>query len=156
MGVLTTYQPVASTSSVTARVKRTEQRTCAFQCLVVSASEPRREMLLTPITDAGWDSLVCNDARSAWTALSRDTFQMSVVDLQGAAEAGEFGELCEQLATKRNMLLMICGNEGKATEEIWARQLGTWLYLPGVSVDSDLRSLCSEGRSIAERLNQTT
>ena len=36
-------------------------------------------------------------------------------------------------------------------EEIWARQLGVWLYLPGVVDDSDLSSLFEEGRAVASR-----
>ena len=153
MGVLTIVEPVPATNAATARVKRSERRLQTFQCLVASANLARREMLSKSVTAAGWESLVCSDPMQAWTALHREAFQMSVVDLQGQGSA-EFGELCEQLASQRNMLLMICGNEGVAAEEIWARQLGTWLYLPGVSIDSDLQSLCLEGRSIAERLEQ--
>lgn len=155
MGVLTTYEPVTATNAATERVKRSEKRLQTFQCLVASASRARREMLSKSATTAGWESLVCSDPMQAWAALHRETFQMSVVDLQGQTPAVDFRELCEQLASQRNMLLMICGNEGEATEEIWARQLGTWLYLPGVSFDSDLESLCLEGRSIAERLDHT-
>ena len=154
MGVLTTVEPVPATNAATAKVERLERRLQTFQCLVASAAQARREMLSKSVSAAGWESLVCSDPMQAWTALHRETFQMSVVDLQGQGSA-EFRELCEQLASQRNMLLMICGNEGVATEEIWARQLGTWLYLPGVSIDSDVESLCLEGRSIAERLHQT-
>jgi CheY-like chemotaxis protein len=155
MGVLTTYEAVSVTNTATARVKQSAKRLQTFQCLVASANQARREMLSKSATAAGWESLVCSDPLQAWAAMHRETFQMSVVDLQGQAPAVDFRELCEQLASQRNMLLMICGNEGEATEEIWARQLGTWLYLPGVSIESDLESLCLEGRSIAERLKQT-
>jgi DNA-binding NtrC family response regulator len=151
MGVLTTYEPVVATSAVTARKDGTKKATRTFQCLVAAPSESRRELLLKSVNDAGWDSFVCSEPMQAWSALHRESFQMSVVDIQGQV-SDDFRELCEHLATQRNMLLVICGNEAAATEEIWARQLGAWLYLPGVSVDSDLVTLCTEGRSIAERL----
>ena len=154
MGVLTTYEPVAATSAVTARDKGIERATRTFQCLVAAPNEARRELLLKSVNDAGWDPFVCNEPMQAWAALHRESFQMSVVDLQGS-DSADFRELCEHLATQRNMLLMICGNESAAQEEIWARQLGTWLYLPGVSIDSDLVTLCTEGRSIAEKLHRT-
>jgi hypothetical protein len=47
---------------------------------------------------------------------------------------------------------VICGNEGRPQEEIWARQLGAWLYLPGVVESDDVAMLCGEARQIAEQL----
>ncbi|NIL99064.1 MAG: hypothetical protein GTO53_13870, partial [Planctomycetales bacterium] len=49
------------------------------------------------------------------------------------------------------VLVALCGNEGNALEEIWARELGVWLYLPGVVDDSDLSSLLEAGQQVAAR-----
>jgi hypothetical protein len=38
-------------------------------------------------------------------------------------------------------------------EEIWARQLGAWMYLPGVNDHSDVAMLCGEARNAAEKLS---
>lgn len=161
MGVLTDYKPVVATSIVPdtsrARVARAQKRTRTLQCLVASGSQPRREMLIKSVNAAGWESLVCNDSIQAWAALHREVFPMAVVDLQHqVGETVDFRELCEQLASQRNMLLMVCGNEADTTEEVWARQLGAWLYLPGVTAASDLATLCNEGRTIAQRLDRVT
>ena len=51
--------------------------------------------------------------------------------------------------------LIVCGNEGATEEEIWVRQLGAWMYLPGVTEGSNLSLLCSEARHIAERLSRS-
>lgn len=161
MGVLTDYKPLVATNVATdtsrERAASTQRRTRTFQCLVASGSQPRREMFSQSVQAAGWESMVCNDLMQAWTALHRELFQMAVVDLQQeAGQPVDFRELCEQLAAQRNMLLMVCGNDADTAEEVWARQLGAWLYLPGVSTGSDLETLCFEGRTIAQRLGRVT
>ena len=48
---------------------------------------------------------------------------------------------------------MVCGSEGDVLAEMWARQLGVWLYLAGVDPTCDLTSLCSEAQQVAEKLS---
>ena len=48
------------------------------------------------------------------------------------------------------MLLVICGSEDNVDEELWARQLGAWLYLPGVCDGDSLTSLCVEARRLRD------
>ena len=59
--------------------------------------------------------------------------------------------LCEAIAGLRHVLLVACGNAGDAAEEIWARQLGVWLYLPDVAWEEtgDLAFLCEQARLVA-------
>lgn len=49
------------------------------------------------------------------------------------------------------MLLAVCGHEGDPQEETWARQLGVWLYLPGVSIDhvDEISVMCEQAQVIA-------
>ena len=98
------------------------------------------------------------DVYRRYAVFQRERFEMAVVDfavLDGELDAEsvrQMRELTEQLATQRNMLLMLCGNEGDALEEIWARQLGVWLYLPGIREQNDVQALCSQALPVAERL----
>lgn len=130
------------------------KQTATFQCLVVSAHDTMREMLTRSVNEAGWDAVVCSDAGDARTAVQRDRFQMALVDLQDLTldETASFRQLSERIASSPGPLLVLCGNEGDGMEEIWARQLGAWLYLPGVDLDSDLMSLCAEALPVAEKL----
>ena len=43
------------------------------------------------------------------------------------------------------------GSGDSVDEELWARQLGAWVYLPGVSGGDALMSLFAEARRVAER-----
>ena len=61
----------------------------------------------------------------------------------------------QKLAPTSGLLLIVCGNEGSIDEEIQVRQLGAWLYLPGVSDGDSVSLLCSEARHITERMKPT-
>ena len=57
----------------------------------------------------------------------------------------------ETLAAMPGMLLAICGHEADPQEEIWARQLGVWLYLPGLSTQhvGEISVLCEQAQLMA-------
>jgi hypothetical protein len=132
--------------------------TTMCQCLVVSAEPGRREMLKMAAVESGWVALVCHDAESACEEARRTLFRLALIDVErpeGAADLGwatELRSLVEQIAAQRDVLLAVCGNDGDAREEIWARQLGTWLYLPGVTDAQDLITPCTDARVALERM----
>jgi len=118
---------------------------------VVSAHAKRRGLLAEAAANGGWQTLVCSDAASAMQCVSRAFVQLAVVDLGGAA-LGDYRPLLERLAPMAELLLVVCGNEGHVHEEIAVRQLGVWMYLPGVDDAAGVAVLCSEARHLAEKL----
>ncbi len=48
---------------------------------------------------------------------------------------------------------LICGAENDVKQEIWARQLGAWLYLPGVAVAEAMALLSEQARYLIEKAN---
>lgn len=122
-------------------------------CLIAGLSADRRTLLMAAATSAGWDAVGCDDATGAQRQTLLEPRQMVVVDLEasGGTAPEALKKLCERLARQKDMLLVLCGNASNAMEEIWARQLGAWLYLPGVVDDSDLLSLFEEAGQIARR-----
>ena len=129
------------------------------QCLIVSPSQSRRAMLASGANDAGWDAVVCDDRHGALSEFHRTRFELAMIDVEAYGEGIPDGyrDLCEQLSQEsQDLLLAVCGHEGDPMEEIWARQLGVWLYLPGVTDGDDMMSLCSEARRIADELHGRT
>jgi DNA-binding response OmpR family regulator len=122
-----------------------------FQCLVVSADPARRAMLERSASEGGWKTSTCGDVDTAREQINRSLVQLALVDLQDQPAEG-FHSIVEQLTFQSGLLLIVCGNEGAIEEEVWVRQLGAWMYLPGVTESSNLSLLCSEARHIAERL----
>ncbi len=122
-----------------------------FQCLIVSSDSRRRRMLEQAAADGGWKTFTCADAPTALAHIHRWLMQLAIVDLE--AQPGEsFRPLVEQLSACGGLLSIVCGNEGNVDEEIWVRQRGAWMYLPGVADTSNISLLCGEARQIAERL----
>lgn len=119
------------------------------KCLIVSSADGLRQSLFQAAGDAGWDPVVCGDLAGATMAVQRVRFQLAWVDLKSWDRDAR--KLCESIARLRHVLLVICGNADNAAEEIWARQLGAWLYLPDVAWEDvgDLAFLCEQARIVA-------
>lgn len=128
-----------------------------FQCLVVASRAARRDGISLAARDGGWVTICCRDAAEARQCVQTMYLQLAVVDLGGSGGVVPTGfpELVEYLASVSDLLLVVCGHEGRPHEELWVRQLGTWLYLPGLEDGSELTALCGEARELAERLVAT-
>jgi len=127
-----------------------------FRSLVVSPHRRRLRMFERAAAIAGWEPTLCRTAQEAIAYLERFRWQLLILDLDPGAEgtALEGGrEVLDRIGLRASPLVMVCGREGDALEEIWARQLGVWLYLPGVDEDCDIAELCSEALKTADKLS---
>ena len=129
--------------------------TTLLHCLIVAEDTERREFFRKSAEAAGWQATVCADAIAATNAANRFRHTLMLVDLADTApgNATSLRSFAEQLSGNSRQLLVVCGEEGNPLEEIWARQLGVWLYLAGVDSSCDISSLCSEARQVADKLN---
>jgi len=128
------------------------RRTGVLDCVVVTGDASRRRRFEAAVELAGW--LECTSPETNGElrqAVDRD-FQLAIVDI--AAPLGnrvnDTIEIAEELAARPGTLLVICGSEDNVDEELWARQLGAWLYLPGVCDGDSLTSLCVEARRLRD------
>lgn len=124
-----------------------------LRCLVVAENPSRRAMFAAAAEEVGWDVIVCDSVDTGWHVCERERYEMAIADMAALPDSAPMRDLVSQMASHPNLLLMICGNEGDGLEEIWARQLGAWLYLPGVSERCDVEMLCRQGLPVAERLS---
>lgn len=124
-----------------------------MQCLISSASQTRRNMLSRAAADAGWDTVVCVRPEVALGEYKRTMFHFAMVDLddRGATPAGA-RELAQALAQDSSEILVgVCGHEADPSEEIWVRQLGIWLYLPGATTTSEVSLLCEQALEVVSK-----
>ncbi len=114
------------------------------QCLIVATNDARRDNLGFAAREGGWDVTSCGDVASAVAHARQRSLQMAIVDLSGStsADRANFHFLVEQLACTSRMLLLVCGNLDDPREEVWARHLGVWMYLPGAIDGAELVGLC--------------
>lgn len=128
-----------------------------LQCLIASASQTRRNMLSQAATDAGWGTVVTATPDNAIGRFRRTSFQFAMVDLddRGGTPPG-VQDLVQTLAHDSSRILLgVCGHEADPEEEIWVRQLGIWLYLPGVTSSSEVSQLCEQALQVVmKRLDE--
>jgi len=124
-----------------------------LKCLAVSGDEGLRRRLDTMADLAGWSS--CDapvDAVDLRSVVEGD-YQLVIVDI--AHPVGErvtdTVEIAEEFAGRPGTLLVVCGSGENVDEELWARQLGAWVYLPGISGGDALMSLFAEAGRVVER-----
>ena len=115
-------------------------------CLVYSGNERLREAIVEAAIHAGWVAIPCCDIAGAEREVRESRFEMAWLDITSEEDAASHQSLCQTVSQLPDVLLAICGMEGSQTEEIWARQLGTWLYLPGASADDrqEIELLCEQ------------
>jgi hypothetical protein len=123
-------------------------------CLVVSMSARRAQLWVRAAHEEQWATIVCNNADDAIRQSVRQRIELALVDLQSAPPPQErlLRKLVEQLAARSGPLLAVCGRPDDTLGEVWSRQLGVWMYLPGVDCESDIALLCSEARNILKKL----
>jgi len=152
------YPEIHTLPQVELRGRRRRQTTTGvLRSLIVSPHAGRLGMLEHAAADGGWNPTISRSVEQAAAYLERFRWQLLVLDVdsertQIPLEGGR--ELAERFAGGGEPLLMICGQEGDPLEEIWARQLGVWLYLPGVDETCDLIMPYREARKVAEKRSQ--
>jgi hypothetical protein len=140
------------------RVRRQSRRapSTSSVCLVVSPDPLRQMMFGKAAVQNGWKQVVCADQASALPHLASGTVGMVLVDTvtPNPNTAADRRLLVEMLADQKEVLTVVCGRSNDVQEEIWARQSGAWMYLPGVAPESDLSPVLTGAKEIVERMQQ--
>jgi hypothetical protein len=123
-------------------------------CLVVSASARRAQMWVRAAQEEQWTTIVCTTADDAIRQAVRHRIELGLIDLQSVPAESEarFKSMVQQLASRGGLLLAVCGKPDDTLGEVWSRQLGVWMYLPGIDSESDVALLCGEARNILKKL----
>jgi DNA-binding NtrC family response regulator len=150
MALVQSGATVETVTHRTASVRPATTGVGSFHCLVASAQSARQRLLAQSAKQWGWETTVCDNPADAQWSVARMCTQLAFVDLEGEQGAG-FQTLVRQLADQRQVLLVVCGHDQDGTEEVWARQLGVWFYLPGICELNTIGLLCRDARSIVSQ-----
>jgi len=124
-----------------------------LKCLVLSGSPALRNRLDSAMELSGWSACDAPESGADLQAVIDGDYQLVIADIAHPLgdRVSDTVEISEELASRPGTLLVVCGSEGSVDEELWARQMGAWVYLPGVSGGDALVSLLTDARRFAER-----
>lgn len=124
-----------------------------LQCLVFSWSDQRAELLQTLAEKELWQVKIGRDVQDFLRCVFQLEAPLTIVDLpQRSCEAyAKLREVVSQTNGVNRSFLMVCGAENDPEEELWVRQLGAWVYLPGATSQSGLRLTFAEARKALAR-----
>lgn len=124
-----------------------------LKCLVVSGDDQLRRRLGVMADLAGWSACDAPADSGELRAVIEHDYQLVITDVARplGERVNDTVELAEEFAGRSNTLVVVCGSGDSIDEELWARQLGAWVYLPGVSGGDALMSLFAEAQRVNER-----
>lgn len=151
--MLEAEETVAKQTSIVALERAVPAHRRIAGCVLLSARIDRGEWLREEAAAAGWEACVADEPLRARRLVIEQRPGLLVVDLE--SESGVVSpaleELVEQVSRRRELLIVLCGNEDNQNEETWARRLGVWLYLPGVSEEYEFRHSLQAAAAVVER-----
>jgi hypothetical protein len=124
-----------------------------WNCLIVSTAASRRDRLAREASAGGWTANRCGRLDAALRIARQRLAWLVIVELTAGTDGAALDELADHVTKIGGLLLVLSAQEGGVAEEIRARQLGAWLYLPGEVPDGELTTLCTDARRLLDRPN---
>lgn len=119
-----------------------------LRCLIFSSCDQRMAALQAAAEREAWEVIVSGNALEFVRQVFREQVPLTLVDLPGSqqAEYEKIRDLAAKASSIGDSLLILCGTNDDPAEEMWARQLGVWSYLPEVTKPKDLDWVFAEAR----------
>jgi hypothetical protein len=132
---------------------RTARGTGLLKCLVLSGNRGLRNRLDAVTELSGWTACDAPEDSADLQAVIDGDYQLVIVDLSRPLgdRVNDSIEIAEELASRPGTLLVVCGSEESVDEELWARQVGAWAFLPSVTCGDALVAMFADARRFAER-----
>ena len=128
-----------------------------LRCLVLSGDRGLRNRLDAVMELSGWSACDAPEQSADLQAVIDGDYQLVIADIAHPLgdRVSDTVEMAEELASRPGTLLVVCGSVGNVDEELWARQMGAWVYLPGIAGGDALVSLFTDARRLAERRRES-
>ncbi len=136
-----------------AMAPRTVRGPGLMKCLVLSGNRGLRNRLDAVTELSGWSVCDAPEDASDLQAVVDGDYQLVIADISRPLgdRVNDTVEVAEEFASRPGTLLVVCGSEDNVDEELWARQMGAWVYLPGVTGGDALVSMFADARRLVER-----
>ncbi|MCA9240982.1 MAG: hypothetical protein KDA37_12315 [Planctomycetales bacterium] len=152
-------QTKAASSKVAASPKRKGTRPKSGsqnKCLLVGSDEAFLVGAGDVAAAAGWDCDPCPRVEESLRRAFLQRYGLAIVDVGAAEHRHTLADLFRVITGSGGGLVLACDRQGDTPSELWSRENGAWLYLPGVSSWEDLTHACHEAIRINQRLREKT
>lgn len=124
-----------------------------LQCLMLSWSDRRVRLIREAAESESWEAIVCADPMQFVRTLFQQSMPLALVDLPPAHLDAyqDFRNIAERVRDISKSLMIVSVAEGNATDEVWARQLGVWSYLPEMSQQKGWEVVFQDARQAVAR-----
>lgn len=127
------------------------------RCLVASASERRRRLLRAAAEEQKWFAVVVSGSQELLRQAFLERVDLVWIDFPdpGGLQADDRRELRDAAETATSVmsgLLVVSGRDVNGDEEIWARSLGAWAYLPDALGAAELEVVFGDARTALGRM----
>lgn len=151
MSPLQTAHDAKRTSAEGRRSARRRSAGFAGKCLLVSKEEAFLEGMKRAASGAGWDCATSMSARDSLRRAFLHCFGLAIVDIDPSAQRQLLADLFRILKSGSGGLVIAYDRNAEPESELWARQNGAWLYVPGAAEWDSLSVACAEARRLQER-----
>ena len=129
------------------------ERHVELSCVVLTGDPALRRRFVAAAELVGWDASESPVSAAAFDATARRDHRLVVVDLVSPPDhdRGAIESLTRQLASRPDTLVVVCGEAGNQAQEVWARSLGAFVFVPGVTAGDPLLTVFREARTVSER-----
>lgn len=145
---------VGSNASTPHGVVRQQQEVLPWTCLLLSFYKERMQCMSESATETGWRPLEASSVGEALRLQERWQTQLAIIDLGKMPEMQKetFRKFAVKYTAETNSLLIVCEEEASPASELWARKIGTWLYLPDADLKEGLCDLYKEAINVANKM----
>lgn len=144
--------PRASPQSARPKAKTTPS--AVWRCLLVSSNDGLIEGMRHAAAGAGWDCVACRDPQESLRLAMLHRFALALVDIDPVKNRRVLSDLFRLITGSEPGLVVAYDGGAAAASELWAREHGAWMYVPGVDDWSDLELVCREARRITDKIRE--
>lgn len=122
-------------------------------CLVVSGDLAMRNRARSVADITDWTVCDAPAGSEEMRAAADREYDLVIIDIAHPCgdRVTDSVSLAEEFARRPGTLLVVCSSGESVDDELWARQLGVWAYLPGASTGDSLVSLFQEAGRMSAR-----
>ncbi|MEQ8836640.1 MAG: hypothetical protein RID07_07530 [Lacipirellulaceae bacterium] len=117
------------------------------QCLIFASSGERQRFLRASAEAQAWDAIICCDTGEFLRCVFRRRVPLIIIDVPEEDKVSqELRRAAQSAVRSQDSLLVFCGKASTSEDELWARSLGAWSFLPEATSQEGMEFVLQQAR----------